>query len=239
MEASTEAKPAGKRERPDFKALATQRNEVVAKKTSGVGERIKGFFGRVREGGKVAKDFVLTIDARAAYRAGQAKDIAVGAYEATRDAAVSGARAVRSEVVQDAKAVYGAGVRGKDYAAGKGKEGVEWTKARGSEAVQLGRDGVEAVHDGMERARDYSLARFSEAGAAIASRRQEYLDSKETRAWNAEQTKVNGAQDMIRALQARIATSQEAQTRIERGFQDRLKERDVSYPNQEVATAAA
>ena len=74
-----------KRERPDFSALAQQRVEGFKQKKESRWAKIKEGFGK-------ARDFVLTLDARTSYRAGQAKD-----------ATVEGAQYVGNKTEEDIK----------------------------------------------------------------------------------------------------------------------------------------
>lgn len=156
MEAGAEAKPAMvRREKPDFSALAHQRQGKLVEKSGGLWEKMKALGREIRKGAGVAKDFVLTLDARTAYRAGQASDITAAGAQAVGRGIETGARATAA---------------GAEYAADRTVAGAK-AVGRGVEA------GARAVGRGAVAGAEYSADR-AVAGAKAVGRGTEYVGGR-------------------------------------------------------------
>lgn len=192
VEAPKPSDSGSKREKPDFNALAQQRVEAVKTKTGSKWEGIKKGFAK-------ARDFVLTIDSRTAYRAGQAKDAGVAGAEAVGRTAVAGAekfgagtahvvgktREMGEAATDFAGDVLVAGIdktidtgkalgRGAkataEFGVGVAVLGVEAGVKGGKLVYEKGRQTAEAARDGIDRGVEAAHNKYTEVRTGIKER---------------------------------------------------------------------
>lgn len=227
VEATAEAPKAGvKREKPDFSALAMQRNEKFAQKTGGLWERMKS-------GMKSVKDFVLTLDARTAYRAGQAKDATV---EGAQYVGQKGREGVKAGVEAGAQAGAWAKEGATDIAVAgmeAGKQVGNWAKEGGQDVYRTGTAGVEIAMNGIKAGAEATRNKFNETRTSLGEKfrdmRKVIMDSAEMKHYNKEAQRQKRAMEKIKALQDQIAMSKDTQAVMQEGFKKRCAERGVDY----------
>lgn len=197
-EAPQKVEAGSKRERPDFVALAKQRVESFQTKKESRWSKIKSGF-------KSARDFVLTLDARTAYRAGQAKDVAVegaqfvasktaeGARAAGRgakaagefgvgmavagaEATAEGARFVAGKTADAGRAVGRGAIATAEFGAGVVGAGAVAAAEAGKFVYKEGKQGAEIAWQGITRGVESAHNKFNDARSAIS---EKYRSAKE------------------------------------------------------------
>jgi hypothetical protein len=234
-----EARP--KREKPDYDALAQERTANLKTKTTGLWGRLKNGFG-------AAKDFVLTIDKRAAYRAGQAADAGMDAGRAVGRTAVAGVEAVGAgaKFVGDKAVELGQDIRqGARAAAEFGEEkvvsGIVATVDAGKYVYEQGKKGAEMTMEGINRGIEAVGNRYTEVKTGIRERftkaREAILGTVEMIQYKAEQRKLNEFRAKEAEFAALAGISEQRMAEIKARAEQRLAAKGISSAESEPSEA--
>jgi len=239
----THSDTGSRRERPDFGALAQQRVEAVKSKT-------ESRWSLIKKGFATARDFVLTLDARTAYRAGQAKDAGVAGAEAVGRTAVAGAEATAAgakyaggKAVEAGQAV-GRGARATaEFGAGAAVAGAEAVAEGGKYVYAKGQQGAEMAMEGISRGVEAAKNKYTEIRTGITERyskaKELALSTVEGIQFAAEQKKFNEYKAQEAIFAARAALSQDRMAEIQRRATERLGASGISPEESQSADIAA
>lgn len=219
------------RERPDFSALAQQRVESFTQKDSK--------WDRMKQGIAKARDFVLTLDARAAYRAGQVKDVGVAGAEAVSRTAVAGAEATAvgakyagGKAVEAGQAVGRGAKATAEFGAGMAVAGAEAVAEGGKYIYKKGQQGAEMVRDGINRGVEAAHTKYNETRTSIVDKyrgaKEALLSTADMLQYKAEQRRFDEYKTQEAIFAAKAGLSQDRMAEIQHRAEQRLAASGIS-----------